>query len=382
MTAKVVHFGAGNIGRGFVGAILHGAGYELVFADVNEAILDQLNQEDSYTVHEVGEESKQVEVTNFRAVHSGSASPELIAELVDADLITTAVGPNVLKFIAPVIAEGLRARSAAGAPKAVVIACENAINATDRLKASVLEAYPEAESAADFANAAVDRIVPNQPEGAGLDVTVEPYFEWVVEASALSAPHPEIAGVTWAEDLAPYITRKLFTVNTGHASTAYFGYQAGKEKIGEALADQAVYSQVSDVLGETSNLLVNKFGFEPEVQRAYVEKILHRFQNPELPDTVVRVGREPIRKISRNERFIGPAAELAERGLETTALVSAVQAALRFNPESDAEAQKLAAALEAAKGNEDATANLVTELTGIEPDHPLYPSLLDAFKAA
>lgn len=382
MTAKVVHFGAGNIGRGFVGAILHGAGYELVFADVNEAILDQLNQEDSYTVHEVGEESKQVEVTNFRAVHSGSASPELIAELVDADLITTAVGPNVLKFIAPVIAEGLRARSAAGAPKAVVIGCENAINATDRLKASVLEAYPEAESAADFANAAVDRIVPNQPEGAGLDVTVEPYFEWVVETSALSAPHPEIPGVTWAEDLAPYITRKLFTVNTGHASTAYFGYQAGKERIGEALADQAVYSQVSDVLGETSNLLVNKFGFEPEVQRAYVEKILHRFQNPELPDTVVRVGREPIRKISRNERFIGPAAELAERGLETTALVSAVQAALRFNPESDAEAQKLAAALESAKGNEEATANLVTELTGIESDHPLYPSLLDAFKAA
>lgn len=382
MTAKVVHFGAGNIGRGFVGAILHGAGYELVFADVNEAILEKLNQQDSYTVHEVGEESKQVEVTNFRAVHSGSASPELVAELVDADLITTAVGPNVLKFIAPVIAEGLRARAEAGAPKAVVIACENAINATDRLKASVLEAYPEAENAADFANAAVDRIVPNQPEGAGLDVTVEPYFEWVVETSALSAPHPEIPGVTWAEDLAPYITRKLFTVNTGHASTAYFGYQAGKEKIGEALADQAVYSQVSDVLGETSALLVHKFGFEPEVQRAYVEKILHRFQNPELPDTVVRVGREPIRKISRNERFIGPAAELAEGGFDTTALVSAVQAALRFNPESDAEAQKLAAALEAARGNEEATAQLVTELTGIEPEHPLFPALLEAFKAA
>ncbi|MDO4253996.1 MAG: mannitol-1-phosphate 5-dehydrogenase [Kocuria sp.] len=379
---KALHFGAGNIGRGFVGVLLHEAGYDLVFADVAADLITALNTEEAYTVHEVGAQPHAVEVTGFCGVNSAEDPQGLLEQIKTADVITTAVGPTVLKIIAPTLAEGLRARAEAGGSKVAVMACENAINATDGLAESIRETYPDVDHIAVFANTAVDRIVPNQGSGQGLDVTVETYYEWAVESPAFGDQRPEIPGVTWVDDLAPYITRKLFTVNTGHAAAAYFGYRAGISKLSDALEDPQVRAAVGEVLAETKALLVEKFGFAPDVQQAYVDKILTRFANPRLPDTVERVGRSPLRKISRSERFVGPAAELAERGMNASALVSAVAAALHFDAAGDSEAQQLQADLDAARGDRAATDELVTRLTGISPDHPLFSALAKTFAAA
>lgn len=380
---KALHFGAGNIGRGFVGVLLHEAGYELVFADVAGSLIDALNDQDAYTVHEVGEGSQDHEVTGFSGVNSASDAEGLAEQIRTADVITTAVGPKVLQIIAPSIAAGLRARAETGVQgRVAVMACENAINATDGLARAIRESYPEADEVAIFANTAVDRIVPDQAPGQGLDVTVETYHEWAVESGPFGGDVPEIPGVTWVEDLGPYITRKLFTVNTGHAATAYFGRRAGISKISDVLEDAGLRSRVEAVLAETKELLVARFGFAPEVQQAYVEKIITRFTNPHLPDTVERVGRAPLRKISRNERFIGPAAELAERGLGAPALVGAVAAALAFDVPADPESVELQARLAEVRGDRQAVDRLVTELTGIGAEHPLFPALSEVFATA
>ncbi len=384
-TKKALHFGAGNIGRGFVGAILHEAGYELKFADVAEPLINLLNDLDSYTVHEVGADARDVTVTGFSGVNSAEDEEGLYAEIVDADMITTAVGPTVLGLIAPSIAEGLRLRAAAGSARVPVMACENAINATDGLADAIRKVYPEVDEVAFFPNTAVDRIVPNQERRTGaeaLDVTVETYHEWAVEVEPFAQAGvdvPDISGITWVDNLAPYITRKLFTVNTGHAATAYFGKQQGISAISDALSREEIRGKVAAVLAETKQLIVEKFDFDPEVQQAYVDKILKRFQNPELPDTTDRVGRAPLRKISRNERFIGPAAELAERGFEATSLVEAVGAALEFDVPEDAESVELQKRLQDAAGDRAATDSLATELTGIAPEHPLFPKLSETF---
>lgn len=367
---KAVHFGAGNIGRGFVGLLLHDAGYEVVFADVAEELIAQLAAADSYSVHEVGESPAVRTVNNFRALNSTTQEAELIGEIATADIVTTAVGPHILKFVAPAIAKGIAARDAGLAPLQVM-ACENAINATNILAKEVASQPGAAAGALNgkalFANTAVDRIVPNQEAGQGLDVTVETFYEWVIDRTAFAGAAPAIPGATFVDDLSPYIERKLFTVNTGHASAAYFGFEAGLEKISEAMADQDVAEDVRAVLEETKQLLVSKHGFSNDEQEAYVQKILVRFSNPYLPDTVNRVGRAPLRKLSRHERFIGPAAELAERGIVPEALLGAIAAALRFTDPADAEATELAGIL-ASSSPADATARI----TGLEPDHPLF----------
>ncbi|WP_026550664.1 mannitol-1-phosphate 5-dehydrogenase [Arthrobacter sp. Br18] len=377
---KAVHFGAGNIGRGFVGLLLHEAGYEVVFADVADALIDQLASTPSYDVHEVGEVPTVRTVDNYRALNSRSQEASVVGEIASADMVTTAVGPQVLKFLAPVIAAGIAGRSDTQAPLQVM-ACENAINATDLLRNEVVAVYSGADGElaqrAIFANTAVDRIVPNQAPGQGLDVTVETFFEWVIDRTPFAGAEPDIPGATYVDDLTPYIERKLFTVNTGHASCAYFGYAAGWEKISEAMADREVAQKVRAVLDETKQLLVAKHGFDEDEQEAYVQKILHRFSNPHLPDTVLRVGRSPLRKLGRRERFVGPAAELIERGIVPTGLLSAMRAALTFRDPADPEADALPGVLRSANA-EEATASI----SGLEPGHPLYQHVLELVQSA
>ena len=374
---KAVHFGAGNIGRGFVGLLLSNAGYELVFADVADALIEGLQNSESYAVHEVGDHPRTTVVRGYSAVNSVKEADALTAAIAGADIVTTAVGANILKFVAPAIAAGIAARPA-GVPRVAVMACENAINGTDILKAAVEENYAGDDLAdrALFANTAVDRIVPAQAPDAGLDVTVENYFEWAIETPPFGGDVPEIPGVTWVDDLEPYIERKLFTVNTGHATAAWFGYAAGIEKISDALANPSVAAKVGDALADTKSLIVAKHGIDDAVQSAYVSKILKRFANPFLPDTTLRVGRGPLRKLSRHDRFISPASQLAERGMPCDGLLAAMGAGLLFDTPDDPEAMELQHLL-ASSSPEDA----VAQVTGLDPDHPLYASVLEVFRA-
>ncbi len=374
---KAVHFGAGNIGRGFVGLLLHHAGYDLVFADVADALIQRLKEADSYEVHEVGDDPRTHVVRGFSALNSAAEPEALTDAIASADIVTTAVGAHILKFVAPAIAAGVAARPA-GAGRLAVMACENAINGTDILAAEVRKAYPgtDLDERVIFANTAVDRIVPNQDPAAGLDVTVENFYEWAIETPPFGDAHPDIPGVTWVPDLEPYIERKLFTVNTGHATSAWFGYAAGIEKISDALADPGVLAKVRAVLVETASLIVDKYGVPAETQAAYVEKILKRFANPALPDTTLRVGRAPLRKLSRNDRFISPASQLAERGMGHAALLEAIGAGLRFDPSDDPEAVELQALLATATAPE-----VVATVTGLAPEHPLYAGVLAVVEA-
>ena len=200
--------------------------------------------------------------------------------------MTCAVGPNILKFIAPVIAKGIDARKATK-PLAVV-ACENMIGATDNLAGFIKDPKNTPEDRvktisdrARFANSAIDRIVPGQEPNAGLNVKIETFYEWVVDKTPFAEHgHPEVHAIHWVDDLTPYIERKLFTVNTGHAAAAYYGHVRGKATVDEALADTDIRAIVHDCLAETSQLIVKKHSIGVHEQKEYVDKIIKRISNP------------------------------------------------------------------------------------------------------
>ena len=374
----------GRPGRGFVACFLHNSGYEVIFAEVNDATVAQLNAQKSYRVIEVGADgTSESTITNYRAINSRTNEAELVQEIATADVVTCSVGPNILKFLAPVIAKGIDARSTDLTPVAV-IACENAIGATDTL-AEFIKSPENTDPArladydkrARFANSAIDRIVPAQDPDAGLDVRLEKFYEWVVESKPFAdhAP-PDIKGIHWVDNLQPFIERKLYTVNTGHATAAYHGYIRRKSTVYDALQDREIQDEVRKALANTAHLITQKHGIPEAEQQAYVDKIVRRIGNPHLEDAVERVGRAPLRKLSRKERFIGPAAELAEHGKDCSALLDAAEMAFRFQKvEGDDESFQLAELMETKAPEE-----VVKEVCGLQPKDKIFPQVVDVVK--
>jgi mannitol-1-phosphate 5-dehydrogenase len=371
-----VHFGAGNIGRGFIGSLLAQSGYEVVFVDVNEEVVRLLNERKEYRVLIADENGKEEVIRNVSAVNSHTESDKVIHYLTEADLVTTAVGPNILPIISSILAEGLRKRLSVNQNPLNIIACENMIGGTTFLKENVFEKISEEEKSLfeknyGFLDCAVDRIVPNQKNSDPLAVTVEPFFEWVVEQKNVVGDIPNVNGMQLVDDLMPYIERKLFTVNTGHAMAAYLGYNKNLQTIKEAMDDQEIYSDVQKALNESGAALVKKYGFNENEHKKYIEKIIHRFTNPSISDEIVRVARSPIRKVGANDRLMKPAKQYYELFKEVPAgLTKGIAALLLFNFKDDPEAVELQETIKKA-GIEGA----LSQYAQLEKDHPLAEAI-------
>lgn len=346
---KVLLFGAGNIGRGFIGKLLaEHAGTELIFADVAQPLIDQLNQQGGYPVETVGEQQRTEWVRGITALNSRFKSEALIQAVVTADIITTAVGVSVLHTIADIIADGLVQRESDNSDRYLnIIACENTLKGSTQLKRFVFKNLPPrlhtwVEKTIGFVDAVVDRIIPPTPKSVDdLGVRVEPFSEWIIDRTQIKGDLPEISGLEQSDHLTAFVERKLFTLNTGHAMTAYLGYLSGHETIRQAILDPEIAKVVHCAMQESGAVLIKHYGFDPQQHALYIDKIINRFKNPWLQDEVTRVGREPLRKLGAEDRLIKPLVVAFKEKLPYDSLLKGVVAALCYHDEEDPEAVRL-----------------------------------------
>lgn len=373
---NAVHFGAGNIGRGFIGLLLNHSDYYVNFVDVNDALIDALKTRNEYTVELIDDNSERVIVNNVSGINSKYEHDLLRQKLIEADLITTAVGVSILPIIAKSLVSAIEERTNQKIESYLnIIACENTIEGSTKLKNALLPLLSEfaleyVEKWIGFPDSAVDRIVPNQKNEDILWVKVEPFYEWVIDQTKIKGTL-EIEGVHFTDNLEAYIERKLFTVNTGHTTAAYAGFLLGYPTIREAMKDDSVVKLVEEVLNETGNMLVKKHGFDALKQKEYIQKTIKRFMNPSIIDEVTRVGRSPIRKLSKGDRFIKPILECEALGLTYDGLVQSVVNALSFNCLEDEESVKLQSMI-----HEMGLENTLVEVTGLEKDHPVLQKII------
>lgn len=374
-----IQFGAGNIGRGFIGKLLSDSGYKVVFVDVNKTVIDEINTKKEYIIEVVGENKQEAVIKNIEGLLS---SDERVIDLISqAEIITTAVGPSILSRIAGTIAKGIEKRKESNNNKNLnIIACENMVKASSFLKEEVIK-YLDADTSKyteeniGFPNSAVDRIVPPL-EGSTdiLRVRVEEFQEWIVDKDLFKGEIPDIKGMELTDNLMAFIERKLFTLNTGHAITAYLGVLKGYNTIKESIEDSEIEKFVTDAMKESGEVLIKRYDFDREKHYAYIEKILKRFRNPYLKDEVQRVGRQPLRKLSFNERLIKPLRGTEEYGTANENLIYGICSAMKYENIEDEEANTLQVKL-VSKDIKD----VVKEITSLESD-VLIDKIIKKFK--
>lgn len=347
---KAVHFGAGNIGRGFLGQLYFESGYTTTFIDVMEEVVQGLQERHSYPICITEETLETIVVEEVTAIHAtlGDAVAQAIAE---ADILSTAVGVPVLPRIAPALAKGiaLRFEDPDAAPLNIII-CENLLHASDFLRAEVEKHLPEALKArfkADigFVEASVGRMVPVMTEAQKADdpllVCVEAYCELPVDAEAFKGEIPPIAHLKPIPNFGSYVERKLFVHNMTHAATAYLGHLHGHEYIWQAIRDDAVRELVEKAANESCLALSQKHGLDLDDLHAHRDDLIRRYHNRALGDQVARVGGDPLRKLSKNDRFVGAALNCLEQGINPEYIALAAAAGIRYDHPNDPTAAKV-----------------------------------------
>ena len=321
---KAVMYGGGNIGRGFIGALLSQSGYEVTFVDVVDAVVDTLNREHKYPVRILSNEGhKDVEVLNVSAVNGNNM--EAVADAIaNADIMATAVGARILKFIVPNIVAGLRKRWAMGKAPLNIIICENLMDANKVLEGMLKDQLTEEEKAifdenVGLVEASIGRMVPVQTEemkdGDPTRVCVESYGFLPVDKAAFKGEILQITNMVPFEPFDFYIKRKLYIHNMGHATCAYLGDLLGLEYIYQAIDVPEIRMIVQNAMLESAVALSQTYGVELGGIVCHIEDLLYRFTNKALKDTCARVGGDPARKLSPEDRLIGSSVLVQKTGM-------------------------------------------------------------------
>jgi len=343
---QVIHFGAGNIGKGFIANVLSHNGFDVCFVDVDKANIEAIKRDNKYQIEILELEPKRVEVNNISILDGINEQQQIINKMGQVDLITTSVGVNNLASIAPIIIKGLIHRFERQNWPINIIANENAINASDILKKIIIEQLPKEHQQIlpyiGFVNSAIDRQAVTRIEADKTITAVEPFWEWVINQKEMVLNQlPKIVDVTYVDDLQPYIEKKLYIVNLGHATLAYLGFIANKVTILETLSIKSFRDFAQKVMQDSARYLSEKYGFSKDYLFDYIENTLNRFANPHLQDAVLRVANSPIRKLSPNERLIGPLMQLHNRHLPINNLAKVIAMALLFKAPQDPQALEL-----------------------------------------
>ena len=344
----MVQFGAGNIGRSFIGQIFSRSGYEVVFVDIKKELVEKLNKKRAYKLvikrNELPDEIILIE--NIRAIN-GYDKEAVVREIVDADIIATAVGKYALPEIVPIIAQGLQLRyEKRGKNPLDIIIAENFRNVSDYLKKELKSYLPQEypfDELVGLIETSIGKMVPLMKEEDKkkdlLWVFAEPYNTLIVDKKGFKNPLPPISNLWPVENIKAYVERKLFIHNLGHSTSAYLGYQHNSEMtfIYEALEVPEIYKIVRECMKQSAVALNRAYPKDLALQdlQNHIEDLLFRFQNKSLGDTIFRVGRDLYRKLGKNERLIGPMILAQRQGTPYNKIKRAFYAALDFKAKDE-----------------------------------------------
>jgi len=347
--------GTGRVAGGSLAPLLRAAGWEVILVGRNRTVIEAINAGSGLWLNVAGDPSGSRWIGGVRAVSLDD--PSLRGIVAGADLVATAVGPSSLPEVGRLLAPLLHARLQTSGDPVNVVAFENHRRAPEILTRGLLEGHTPLAAyigrRIGVGGAAVWRAVSDRkvtPSGVRYDANG--VDECYVDAASLVAGAPLDGSIPGLELVRPFderIVEKLWVFNAGHAAAAYLGWHAGCETLDEAMANEGIFAMVSAVVREAQEALEAYLATRPgsvPIPSRRLSSILDLYADPALGDTVVRVARDPRRKLAADDRLIAPASACLAAGMRPDALPHVIAAALAYGEESDPQARDLRRELE------------------------------------
>lgn len=349
---KIVQFGEGNFLRAFVDWKIDElnekglfGGSVLVTQPIKQGMAAEIQAQDGlYTVLMRGVEAgKVVESRRIITALSRALNPyDQWAELVKAfrgDVLrfvvsnTTEAGiayadepytPGVCQNTFPAKVTNLlfeRFSSFNGDVKKglVFLPCELIEKNGENLRKAVLQyAYawklnPEfinwVETANNFCNTLVDRIVPGYPKDEaarivnelGYDdkllVAAEYFHLWVIEGPKQLGEeipfHKAGLNVIWTDDMTPYRTRKVRLLNGAHTSSVLAAFEAGCNTVREMVEDPICGAFIRKAVFDE---ILHQVPLPPMERKAYADSVMERFCNPFVRHELLSISLNSVSK--------------------------------------------------------------------------------------
>jgi mannitol-1-phosphate 5-dehydrogenase len=388
---KLVQFGAGNIGRSFIGQLFATNGYEVVFVDVAKSLVDALNRRGNYNVVIKRDRfaDEIITVKNVRAI-DGNDKTRVAEEIATATYVATSVGMNSLPSIFDSLAAGiaLREKRSPSIPLDIIIA-ENINNGAAYFESELARCLPGFSRGQNIGlvETSIGKMVPlmraEDLEHDPLCVFAEAYNELIVDKHGFKGSLLEIKTLRAVDNIRAYVDRKLFVHNMGHAATAYLGYRASEKitYIWQALEVPGIVDTVRRAMKESATALSATYpaALAPADLDIYIDDLLSRFANKPLGDTIHRVGRDLYRKLAHDDRLVGAMLLAAKHKFGCATIASVIRAAIDFRAPD--ESGKLFprdaefASIERPKG----IRGILRDVSRLDPSDPIDKSILDCF---
>lgn len=343
----IVIFGAGKIGRSFIGQLFGCGGYEVVFVDVDQVVIDGLNQKECYRVVIKGETEEEIVVPNVRAI-SALDKGKVTEAVSTAGILAVSVGKNALEKIIPVIAEGLlqREKNYPGTPLDIILA-ENMRSAADFVREQFMKNLPSVfpvETLVGLVETSIGKMVPIIPlaelEKDPLVVFAEPYNTLILDRKGFKSPIPKLNGLAPKNNIKAWVDRKAFIHNLGHATAAYYGHFLHPEAvyIYEILDDSEVFQFTRAVMLQSADILRAVYPEEYTASELedHINDLINRFRNKALRDTIFRVGQDLVRKLGIDDRFMGSIHLAIEYRMPFDLILKAMSFGLFFRAKDEA----------------------------------------------
>lgn len=340
---KLVLFGAGKIGRSFIGQLFSRSGYEVVFIDIDEKLISALNREKKYKVvikSDDGEEDIWIE--NVRGV-LGTDIDEVVKEVASAAILAISVGQNAITKIAPLVALGLELRDEkySGIPLDIILA-ENLRDAARVVGGELKKHLPSAfnfDEKVGLVETSIGKMVPIMPLSVTasdpLLVYAEPYNSLILDMNGFKNPIPKVAGLEPKANMPAWVDRKSFIHNLGHAAAAYYGHLKYPDMIYlyEVMKKSDVYHTARVTMLQAADILIKHYPgeFTKAHLMDHIDDLLHRFTNKALGDTIFRVGQDLYRKLGPEDRLAGPLKMALSYRMPYDKIVYIIACSIHFN---------------------------------------------------